>query len=244
VSAGPLSDALSALPGVADAVERARTAIAAVQLHPANRRGWARSAAVASIRAARASAALAGGSPVLDPDATAVADPVLAGALRAGAAVGRLVPVWERAPLQALATLHRLAVADLPAGAAPGRPVSPSAADRLARLGSVILGSSSPGPVLAAVVHAELLTLRPFGSADGVVARCATRLTLISTGLDPKALTVPEVGYLRAGSRYIDLAARFVSGAPADVGTWLTAHCEWLVAGAREAMSIADVAQG
>ncbi len=238
-----MTDPLIALPGVADAVDEARTVVATLHRHPANLRGWARTAAAASVRAARASAMLDGGSGELDPAADRITDPVLAGSLRAAAAVARLVPVWQRSPMQALATLHTLAAADLPDVAEPGRPVVPGAADRLAGLAGLVSATPWPAPILIAVVHGELLTLRPFGSADGVVARAAARLTMIATGLDPRGLSVPEVGHLRSGARYLDLAAGFASGEPDRVGGWLIEVCRCLVAGAREGSSIADAAR-
>ncbi|HEX7661971.1 MAG TPA: oxidoreductase, partial [Pseudonocardiaceae bacterium] len=69
------------LPGVADAVRTARDAITRVHQHPTNRRGWPTTAAEASVRAARASAAIDGGSTEI-PENGEVRDPVLAGALR------------------------------------------------------------------------------------------------------------------------------------------------------------------
>jgi hypothetical protein len=94
--------------------------------------------------------------------------------------------------------------------------------------------------VLAAVVHGELLTLAPFGLADGVVARAAARLTMIGTGLDPKGLTVPEVAYLRRPERYREAAEGFASGQPDGVRDWVVLCCEAMETGAREAISIAD----
>jgi hypothetical protein len=99
-----------------------------------------------------------------------------------------------------------------------------------------------PAPVLAAVVHGELLTLAPFGTADGIVARAAARLTLIATGLDPKGLVVPEVAYLRQAERYRATAAGFGTGEPGAVAEWLVFCCEAIAAGAREAGGIADAA--
>ncbi len=107
-----------ALPGVASAVERAREALVVLHNHPANRRGWPVTAAEASLRAARASAAL-DGAELARADGV-VTDPVLAGAVRAAEATGRLLGTWRTAPLQALARLHVLAAADL--GAADGAP--------------------------------------------------------------------------------------------------------------------------
>ena len=118
VSPDPLAP-LVGLPGVADAVRRAREAVVALHRHPVNRTGWAASAAEAALRAARASAAL-DGAELARADGV-VTDPVLAGAVRAAEATGRLLGTWRTAPLQALARLHVLAAADLGAAdRAPG----------------------------------------------------------------------------------------------------------------------------
>ena len=110
VSPDPLAP-LVGLPGVADAVRRAREAVVALHRHPVNRTGWAASAAEAALRAARASAAL-DGAELARADGL-VTDQVLAGAVRAAEATGRLLGTWRTAPLQALARLHVLAAADL-----------------------------------------------------------------------------------------------------------------------------------
>jgi hypothetical protein len=244
------------LPGVADAVARARDAVARAHRHPANRRGWPATAAEASVRAARASAALDGGATALPADGV-VSDPVLAGALRVAEELGRLLPVWRRAPRQALARLHVLAAADL----APeperddvlGRPrTAPGVAERLELLGGLLVaagtapapgstpGSGSvPAPVLVAVVHGELLAVAPFAGGNGVVARAAARLTALSTGLDPKGLAVPEVGHLRRASEYREAAAGFATGTPDGLARWLVHCCTAWELGAREAESIA-----
>ena len=101
------------LTGVRDAAEAARDALATVHRHPANRRGWPATATEASVRGARASAAIEGASTRLPADGR-VTDPVLAGALRVGQALdgdglANLVRTWSRAPLQVLARLHLLA---------------------------------------------------------------------------------------------------------------------------------------
>ena len=173
-------------------------------------------------------------------------DPVLAGALRVAEALGGLLPTWRRAPLQALARLHVLAAADLP-GADPavlGRPRPGSGiSERLDALAGLIAGGSTvAGPVLVAVVHGELLATGPFGSASGVVARAAARLTAISTGLDPKGLAVPEVGHLRAAGEYRAAAGAFAAGGSDGLSRWF-GHCTaaWL-AGAREGLGIAAAA--
>ncbi|HET9141579.1 oxidoreductase [Actinophytocola sp.] len=234
---------LLALPGVDEAVRAARDAVDAVHRHPTNRRGWPATAAEASVRAARASAALDGGAPGI-PDTGEVTDPVLAGALRIAESIGPLLPVWQRAPLQALARLHVLAAADLTEDDALGRPrASRGVSARLDLLAGLVAGGSSvPGPVLAAVVHGELLTLAPFPVAGGVVARAAARLTAIGTGLDPKGLAIPEVYYFRHQERYSAAAEGFGTGDRDAVAAWLLFSCEAVEAGSREAVAIADAA--
>lgn len=242
--ADPL-EPLTRLPGVADDAEAVREALVGVHNHRTNRRGWPATAAEAGVRAARASAALDGGSAELPADGI-VDDPVLAGALRVADALHGLLPAWQRAPSQALARLHLLAAADLP-GLGPddlGRPrTDPGVAERLDALAALVTGGTHvPAPVLVAVVHGELLTLAPFATATGVVARAAARLTAVATGLDPKGLAVPEVGHLRAATEYRDAAAGFASGQPDGLTHWF-AHCAraWQT-GAREGAGIAEAA--
>jgi len=250
-TADPLAPLLG-LPGVQDAVTRARDALVAVHNHPVNRRGWPAGAAEASMRAARASAALDGaplGDVDLDggaPGAAHTVSPVLAGAVRVAEESGRLLAVWRTSPLQALARLHVVAAADLVPperhDAELGRPIQAEGISaRLGLLADMLTGGTSvPGPVLAAVVHGELLALAPFPTANGVVARAAARLTAVAAGLDPKGLAVPEVGHLRHASEYRTAAAAFAGGTPEGLTTWLLHCCAQWEAGAREGMSIAE----
>ncbi|MEV0343636.1 oxidoreductase [Nocardia sp. NPDC050713] len=238
------------LPGVRDAADRARDALAAVHRHKSNRRGWAVTAAEAAVRAARSSAAIDGGSTELPADGQ-VGDPILAGSLRVGQALDgdalrNLTGTWQRAPLQALARLHLLAAADLVSEEELlGRPrTDPGVAERLDLLAQTVLATKAPAPVVAAVVHGELLALRPFGTADGIVARAASRLVSVARGLDPHSLGVPEVFWLRRKQAYDAAAAEFGTGRPDAVGGWVIFCCGALEDGAREATSIADAAAG
>jgi hypothetical protein len=232
---------LLALEGVAAAAKSAQDAVFAVHRLPANLRGGAETAAEASVRAARASAGIDGANPELPADG-AVTDPLLAGSLRIAESLESLLPTWRRAPLQALARLHVLAASDLVDDLdALGRPRA--GGSRLELLAQLVTGATTvPGPVLTAVVHGELLALQPFGSADGVVARAAARLSMIATGLDPKALTVPEVAFFRRVPKYVELAAGFATGSPDGVREWLLFCCEAFETGASEARSISSAA--
>jgi hypothetical protein len=87
-----------------------------------------------------------------------------------------------------------------------------------------------------------LLTLAPFGTADGVVARAVSRLVTISSGLDPHGLGVPEVYWMRQSRDYGAAARGFSSGTPEGLTAWLVLSCRAFHAGAREALSIAQSA--
>lgn len=230
------------LDGVAEAAKSAQDAVFAVHRYGVNLREGSATAAEASVRAARASAGVEGVDPEI-PDEGEVRDPVLAGALRVAKASETLLPTWRRAPMQALARIHVLAAADLTSDSdALGRP-DPAASPRLELLGRLVTGGTkAPAPVLTAVVHGELLALQAFGSADGVVARAAARLTMVAGGLDPKSLTVPEVACFRRQERYVETAVAFASGEPDGIRDWLLFCCAAFEAGAREAQSIADSA--
>lgn len=254
--ADPLAP-LAELPGIPGALEEAREAIAAIHRHQANRRGWATSAAEASLRAARASATLAGGTVRLGTTGD-VDDPIVAGALRVagilhGEGLDHATAVWTRAPLQQLARIHTLAAAGLDSevpDADPGNPgnlgrprADAGVSERLQGLAALVTGGTSvAAPVLSAVVHGELASLRPFGYADGVVARAASRLVCVSTGLDPRGLGVPEVLWNRDRGRYETLLAGFATGTAEGLTDWIAFQCEAIVDGAREARAIADAA--
>lgn len=239
---------LLVLPGVTDAAEAAREALAKAHRHRTNLRNWSVTAAESAVRGARASSSLDGGGLRLNDAGVEADDPVLAGALRANQALEggttSLIGVWRRAPLQALARLHSLVAADMTVDERLGRPrQGPDVAARLGLLAGLLTGeSSAPAPILAAVGHGELLALAPFEAGNGIVARAISRLVTIASGLDPHGLGVPEVYWLRRADEYRSAAAGFASGAPDGVAHWLLMSCKALEDGAREALSIAESA--
>lgn len=238
---------IAALPGVADAAERARGSIEEAHRHKANRRGWPTSATEASLRAARSSASLDGASLALPSDGD-LNDPVLAGALRVSAAMDgdsliNTLAAWERAPLQVLARMHVLAAAGIVEDSDElGRPrTDPGISERLDALAELVTGASQvAAPILAAVVHGELLALRPFGTVDGVIARAASRLVSTSTGLDPHNLGVPEVYWLKRRKAYEKAAEGFAGGSAEGVAGWVITCCAALETGGQEALKIAE----
>jgi hypothetical protein len=237
----PLAPLLD-LPGVRAAADDARAAVDRLLGHRVLRRESAGVSAESALRGARASAALEGVDvPLADLRAGAVDDPVLQGALRVSVGLGAVVETWQRAPGQVLARLHVLAAADLADRAALGRPAA-HAGPRLSGLFALATGTTTlPAVLLAALVHGELAALAPFGVADGVVARAAGRLTGIARGLDPKAVSVPEVGFAELGrAAYAEALAGFASGRPDGVAGWLVHCCRATEHGAVEGLAICE----
>lgn len=237
----PLSPLLE-LPGVRSAADTARSSVDSLRRHRVLRRRSAEVSAEAALHSARASAALSGADHALSDVRTGtVADPVLQGALRVSGALGGLAGTWRVAPPQVLARLHVLAATDQTDRL--GQPaVSDSA--RLAALAALIVGdTAAPAAVLAAIVHGELLALQPFAVGNGVVARAAARLTMIAFGLDPKALSVPEVGHLSDVDDYRAALADYQAGAADGVAHWLRHCCAAVDRGAQEGLAICEAVQ-
>jgi len=101
----------------------------------------------------------------------------------------------------------------------------------------VLAATSAPAVVVAAIVHGELLSLDLFAPVSGIVARVATRLTLVERGLDPKSLVVVEAGHRELRDEY-DVALR--AYADGDVAPWLRHCADAVAAGAREATAICE----
>jgi hypothetical protein len=227
---------------VRDAADGARAAIDRLLGHRVLRRESAGVSTESALRGARASAALEGVDvPLADLRAGAVEAPLVQGALRVSAGLGSMVETWSRAPGQVLARLHVLAAADLADRGDLGRP-APHAGPRLSGLFSVVTGTSTvPAVLVAALVHGELAALAPFGTADGLVARAAGRLTGITRGLDPKAVSVPEVGFVELGREAYEAAlAGYASGEPEGVAGWLVHCCRATEHGALEGLAICE----
>ena len=237
----PLAPLLD-LPGVREAADGARAGIDRLLGHKVLRRESAGVSTESALRGARASAALEGVDvPLADLRAGNVEDPLVQGALRVSAGLGSMVETWQRAPGQVLARLQVLAAADLVDSGDLGRP-APHAGPRLSGLFSLATGTTSaPAVLIAALVHGELAAMTPFGTADGVVARAAARLTGITRGLDPKAVSVPEVGFAELGrDAYGAALDGYASGTPLGVAGWLVHCCRATEHGALEGLAICE----
>jgi hypothetical protein len=98
--------------------------------------------------------------------------------------------------------------------------------------------------VVAAIVHAELRALEPFGSADDVVARAAERIVLVAGGVDTKAVSIPEAGHLELRKAYEPLVRAYASGSPEGVAAWVRHCCDAYARGAEHGLAHANGAPG
>ncbi|MDR6323901.1 oxidoreductase [Actinoplanes couchii] len=235
----PLAPLLD-LADVGPAFAAARESVDAAHRHRALRKHGGPVAAEVSLRVAVASAALEGNTFDLDEvRGGTVTDPVVQGALRVAEALPGLVDLWSRAPRQVLAKLHVLAARGVVHDHDLGRLTS--GADRIDALAGLVAGNQTTPPMLlAAVVHAELITLRPFAGPAGVVARAAARLTLVGRGFDPRGLVAVEVGHRDREPEYVGSAGAYATGTPDGVRSWLRHYAAAITAGAEEITVIGD----
>ncbi|MDH6578987.1 oxidoreductase [Kitasatospora sp. MAP5-34] len=132
----------------------------------------------------------------------------------------------------------------------PPAPSAEEATARLEQLAQLLAAraegspSGTPALVVSAVVHGELLALRPFGSHNGMIARAAQRIVLIAEGLDPKAICPAEVGFAELGTAAYQRALQgYLSGTAVGMAAWI-AHCgEALRLGVRESTAVCEAMQ-
>jgi hypothetical protein len=242
---------LAGLEGVGSAAQAARDAVDVLLRDRGLRRVGSDMTAEALLRGAHASAALAGSKSAVEDVREGNADGLASGAVRMTGELMALASRADKAPVQVWTRLHQLAAADLGPDAElghlrtaaepipddiPGLPPAPPAGEMWERLSALAQNltrpTQAPGLVVAAIVHAELAVLRPFPTANGLVARAAERCLLVARGIDPVAVTVPEGGHYVLRATYapglIDYTARGLTG----VRDWLLRSCEVVTKGA------------
>lgn len=194
-------------------------------------------------------------SPEPDP-----AERVIHGAMAATAETEHLASLITTAPGQALARLHTAAAAELVDAAEElGRPrmgdevcreftdlgPAPSGVELQARMAGIVdlmrSAEHAPALVVAAIVHAEIATTRPFVIGNGLVARAVERALIQATGLDPTGVAVPEAGHgAQGGPAYLGSLTAYATGGREGVLLWLR-HCgDAVVEGAGEGVRVAD----
>jgi hypothetical protein len=222
----PVSD-LARLEGVASAIAVALAAVDVALRDRRHREADHDQTAQAMLGAARASAAL-----TEDPDRW------LPGVVRLYTELAALSALVRIAPGQVLARAHALAARDLVSVDDLGRPRPDAAvAARLDGLRQLLTTRTEASAVLvAAVAHAEIAVIEPFGAGDGVVARAVEHMVLISAGVDPYGLISCEAGHLARRESYRTALLGYRDGGAPGVRDWLL-HCAAALAdGAAAAM--------
>lgn len=215
--------AAARLVGVPSALAAARDGVDALLRDRGMRRTTPEVTTESLFRGAVASARLAGSASTLDEVRRGAGDALANRSVRLSAGLLALVPVIARSPLEALARMHSLAAA----GAVPtgelGRPrPDPEAARMVRDLAARLLApTTAPAAAVAALAHAEVLTQAPFAFANDLVARALERLLLVSRGVDPASVTVPEAGHLRLVDGYREAVDCYRVGDMSGRRTWL-----------------------
>ncbi len=125
-----------------------------------------------------------------------------------------------------------------PAGTSPDHPAAPfdRPAVSLDRICSYIVNRSGDPLIRAAVVHGEILALNPFPGVNGLIARAAARLTLVSSSFDPRGLIGVEEIHLAREPEYRGASLAFATGTADGIRSWLK-HCALAVTLAAESFA-------
>lgn len=230
--------------GVASAMAASRDGIDALLRDRGLRRTTPAMTAESLFRGAHASAVLEGSVSSWESVRDGLGDRTAEASVRVSAELLGLLPTLSRSPLQVLARLHTLAGKGFTADEALGRPRDAGAAERLQALARLLVGpTTAPALVVAAVVHAELVTSAPFASHNGLVGRAAERLVLVARGVDPSSLVVTEAGHLVLRREYESNLRAYRDGGDAGVHAWLLYAAQAYMSAA-EASPLTVVAPG
>ncbi len=224
---------LVSLEGVPSAYAATRDGIDVMLRDRGLRRTSPETTAESLLRGAHASAVLEGSTSTLAEVRAGQGDEIARDSVRVSTQVLALVPTIQQSPLQAFARLHSVAAgASLPPERL-GRPRDVESAGRMRDIATVASSSGeAPALLVAAMVHAELLTAAPFASHNGIVARAVERLVLVARGVDEKSLVVPEAGHLALRPAYESNLRGYAEGGAAGVHAWVLYAAEAFAAGA------------
>lgn len=246
------------LPGVADSIANARSKVDALLWDRSLRAKGPALRVEVSRHNARASAAIDGIDISLSAWSSGDAfddSPIgrsAAGVWRLEESLRGQLTVWSSAPMQSLARMHSLVAADIVDDPNRlGRPREGSEVDdplrikalpdvnsmkiRLSGLTEIATSDSgAPAIVEAAIIHGEIVALRPFEWGSGLVARAAMRVVLGSRGVDPDLLVMTDAAMYSIGRpAYVDAVRAYVSGTPEGVARWIRFCAESVAVGAR-----------
>src|SRR3712207_4236492 len=101
-----------------------------------------------------------------------------------------------------------------------------------------------PYTTLFRSVHAEILTVHPFGSGDDLVARAVEHAVLVAAGVDPQGLVPVEAAHAAAPALYRAALEGYRSGSVAGVRGWLLYCAGTLGRGAELSGLVGDRTRG
>ncbi|MBW3070061.1 cell filamentation protein Fic [Actinomyces sp. 594] len=144
-----------------------------------------------------------------------------------------------RIPLTAVAVPRRPGTAPLEGG--PGTtPDGEALRARFDALLELIDAPGAPALVRAAIVHAEMIAIRPFAAGNAAVGRLLVHHLITRDGLEPTGVAVTDQYAGRAPGAYADAAAAYASGQPDGVIAWIVWQAEAILVGIQEAHSICN----
>ena len=115
--------------------------------------------------------------------------------------------------------------------------------ERLEQIVALIDTPNLPALVRVALVHAEMLTVRPFALANGALGRLLVRHLSVRDGLDPTGVSVSDYYAGRVPGAYAEAAQAYASASLEGVVAWIIWQAEALLEGMRQGSELARAVQ-
>ena len=115
--------------------------------------------------------------------------------------------------------------------------------ERLAQIVALIDTPNLPALVRVALVHAEMLTVRPFALANGALGRLLVRHLSVRDGLDPTGVSVSDYYAGRVPAAYAEAAQAYASASLEGVVAWIIWQAEALLEGMRQGSELSRAVQ-
>lgn len=115
--------------------------------------------------------------------------------------------------------------------------------ERLEQIVALIDTPNLPALVRLALVHAEMLTVRPFALANGALGRLLVRHLSVRDGLDPTGVSVSDYYAGRVPGAYAEAAQAYASASLEGVVAWIIWQAEALLEGMRQGSELSRAVQ-
>lgn len=115
--------------------------------------------------------------------------------------------------------------------------------ERLEQIVALIDTPNLPALVRLALVHAEMLMVRPFALANGALGRLLVRHLSVRDGLDPTGVSVSDYYAGRVPGAYAEAAQAYASASLEGVVAWIIWQAEALLEGMRQGSELSRAVQ-